>query len=127
MKIIYSPQDVITITRDNLKVTAEYKGQVAEASCNPIDDFDFAFGAKLAIDRLNIPKEEPSFKEGRDVYCAFYNPVVDEFCVEVVGFSKLYYFLVIEGKCFLKECDAVEKVNKLNEELKTFKESLKCK
>ena len=47
--------NLITITRDNLKVTAEDKGQVAEARCNPVDDFDFAFGAFSFITHNSEP------------------------------------------------------------------------
>ena len=126
LKFIKELEQII-VTRLGSKVVATYQSDVAVAICNPVDDFSFEVGAKLAIQKLHIPEDNIEFKEGRDVYCAFYNPAVDEFCVEVVGFSKLYYFLVIECKCFLKECDAVEKVNELNKELKIFKESLKCK
>ena len=44
--IIYQKDDKTVIALD--KVT----GETAEARCNPIDEFDFCTGAKLALDRL---------------------------------------------------------------------------
>ena len=120
-------QDIITITRDNLKVTAEYKGQVAEARCNPVDDFDFAFGAKLAIDRLNIPIEEPSFKKGRKVYGVFYSHIDGNYYVTNFINTNTYWNLIAEGKCFLNIDDAHAKAFVLNDKLRKIKEENKCK
>ena len=118
-------QDIITITRDNLKVTAEYKGQVSEARCNPVDDFDFAFGAKLAIDRLNIPIEEPSFKEGRKVYGVFYSHIDGNYYVTNFINTNTYWNLIAEGKCFLNIDDAHAKAFVLNDKLRKIKEENK--
>ena len=120
-------QDIITITRDNLKVIAEYKGQVAEARCNPVDDFDFAFGAKLAIDRLNIPIEEPSFKKGRKVYGIFYSQIDGNYYVTNFINTNQYWNLIAEGKCFLNIDDAHAKAFVLNDKLRKIKEEYKCK
>ena len=122
-----SLQDVITITRDNLKVTAEYKGQVAVARCNPVDDFDFGLGAKLAIDRLNIPIKEPSFKKGRKVYAVFYSQIDDNYYVTTLINTNQYWNLIAEGKCFLNIDDAHAKAFALNDKLRKIKEENKCK
>lgn len=60
----------IVITTDGKTTTAKmYKGKkllkAAESSCSPEDTFDFAVGAKLALER--VTKKEPKFKIGQFV------------------------------------------------------------
>ena len=60
----------IVITTDGKTTTAKmYKGKkllkAAESRCSPEDTFDFAVGAKLALER--VTKKEPKFKIGQFV------------------------------------------------------------
>ena len=55
-------QDTLRVLAKNLTT-----GEVAEARCNPADEFDFNVGAKLAFDRLvshKMPKPAPRFEVG---------------------------------------------------------------
>ena len=54
---------------DHKTVVAEQNGVSASARCHPEDTFDFAVGAKLALERL-FDKFVPDFKKGDKV---FYN------------------------------------------------------
>ena len=53
--------DVIVIYRNGNEVIAHNKatGEKATSKCHPDDKFDFMIGAKIAFDRLVIPKPEP--------------------------------------------------------------------
>lgn len=52
-KFLKNSNQTVVIFRNGNKVVAKRKtGEIAEAKCHPDDEFDFATGAKIALDRL---------------------------------------------------------------------------
>lgn len=97
----------VVITTDGKTTTAKmYEGKkllkAAESSCSPEDTFDFAIGAKLALER--VTEKEQKFKIGQ--FVRVINNDTNNFpigqIVQIIDFDK--YKVLCEGYCCDRRC-----------------------
>ena len=97
----------VVITTDGKTTTAKmYEGKkllkAAESSCSPEDTFDFAIGAKLALER--VTEKEPKFKIGQ--FVRVINNYMNHFpigqIVEIIDFDTDK--ALCEGYCCDRRC-----------------------
>ena len=97
----------VVITTDGKTTTAKmYEGrkvlQTAKSQCSPKDTFDFAVGAKLALER--VTEKEPNFKVGQFVRVidndTNYFPIGQ--IVEIIDFDE--YKVLCAGYCCDRKC-----------------------